>query len=66
MDKSIVRTYSFKTQPKESSLYANMSQEERVDVFLYLMRTAYQFDEWPKMDKTVFSKRKHDQHGKSV
>jgi len=58
MDKTVSRTYSFKNQEKEDHLYLGKTASEKAAIFNELMRIAYQFEAWPRMDKTVFSTRK--------
>jgi len=63
MDKTFSRSYSHKDQPKESSYYKNLSQDEVAEIFFELMKAAYGFKEWPRMDKTVSSVRKSTLNG---
>ena len=60
-DRTIHSAYNHANQPKEKDYYKGFSPTQIAEVFNYLMSEAYRFpmNEWPKMDKTVFSVRKN-------
>lgn len=61
LDRTAHKAYHFKDQRSESESYKNYSYMEKVAVFNYLQSVAYNFkeNEYPKMDKTIHSSRKH-------
>ena len=63
MDKSIVKLMSHKEAEKENRFSADTALSERLRQAWYLTCMAYAIDPEhpPKMDKTIFSMRKHTQ-----
>ncbi len=61
LDRNSFKSYNFSNQNKEADNYKNFTFEQLVEVFNYLQSVAYNFElnNYPKMDKTVFSSRKH-------
>ena len=57
LDRTVHTTYGYENQPIERSHYAGMSIRELAAVFQSLQRSAFQMDEYPAMDKSVFSSR---------
>jgi hypothetical protein len=60
-DRTYFKSGNIKTFVKESGNYKGFTSEEIANVFLYLQSVAYNYDlNHPiKMDKTVYSSRKH-------
>lgn len=61
-DRTAFKAQTFEEEQK-SKTFANESMIERLKVSFYLNSIAYNFDinNPPRMDKTVFSMRKHEQ-----
>lgn len=61
LDRNSFKSYNFNTQCKDVEQYKNYTLAQRIEVFNYLQSVAYNFElnNYPKMDKTVFSSRKH-------
>ncbi len=61
LDRTAYKAYNFKDQTSESENYKGLSFQELCDVFNYLQSVAYNFklNNYPKMDRTVHSCRKH-------
>jgi hypothetical protein len=61
LDRTAHKAYNFKNQKSESSNYNGLSITELARVFNYLQSVAYNFElnNYPKMDKTIHSCRKH-------
>ena len=59
LDRNSFKTYNFSNQTKEIDNYKNHTIQQKVEVFNYLQSVAYNFEinNYPKMDKTVFSSR---------
>jgi hypothetical protein len=62
MDKTIFSKQSFKEAANHKKIYDSMDASEKSIAFYTLMSAAYGFvgKPWPKMDKTIFSKRKQN------
>ena len=62
LDKTAFKAMSFEEADKEMNHTENLSYQERVRKFNYLMSVAYGFlnNPWPRMDKTVFEIRKRN------
>lgn len=60
LDRNSFKTYNFNTQSNEAANYKNYTLTQRIEVFNYLQSVAYNFElnNYPKMDKTIFSSRK--------
>ena len=63
MDKSNFKSQSFKDAANHQQVYNKMTDEEKTEVWKYLMSVAYGFvgKPWPKMDKTYFRIRRRDE-----
>jgi hypothetical protein len=61
LDKTAHKAYNFKNQTPEIENYRGLAFEELARVFSYLQTVAYNFNanDYPKMDKTIHSSRKH-------
>ena len=61
LDRNSFKSYNFNTQVKDGDNYKNYTLQQCADVFNYLQSVAYNFElnNYPKMDKTVFSSRKN-------
>lgn len=61
LDRNSFKSYNFNTQNKDADNYKNYTLQQCIDVFNYLQSVAYNFEinNYPKMDKTVFSSRKN-------
>lgn len=62
MDKTIFTKQSFEEASNHKKIYDSMEASDKSLAFYVLMSAAFDFVDqpWPKMDKTIFSKRKHD------
>lgn len=60
LDKTAFKALSFEEADKEIINSEGLSFEERINQFNYLMSVAFGFlnEPFPRMDKTVFEKRK--------
>lgn len=60
LDRNSFKAYNFNTQVKEIDNYKRYTFSQKVEIFNYLQSVAYNFklNNYPKMDKTVFSSRK--------
>lgn len=61
LDRTAHKAYHFKDQVSDSSDYKTLSRFDLFEVFNYLQSVAFDFklNNYPKMDKTVHSCRKH-------
>lgn len=61
MDKTAFSIHTFEEADNAMRDYSNHTFRERLHIYWYLTSLAYKFDlnNPPKMDKTVFSMRKH-------
>ena len=61
LDRNAFKTYNFSTQAKEADNYKEYNFSQKIEVFNYLQSVAYNFElnNYPKMDKTLFSSRKN-------
>ncbi|MEM1222710.1 MAG: hypothetical protein AAGH40_08090 [Verrucomicrobiota bacterium] len=59
LDRTRYKKQTIKQAAEHQAIYHSMSAKECGESFQYLMRVSYGFlgQEWPKMDKTAFSKR---------
>ncbi len=59
LDRTQFKQQSFAGAADHQAAYKQMSEAERAKSFRYLMQVNYGFlgQDWPRMDKTVFSKR---------
>ncbi len=62
MDKSAFKIQTFEEADDAMRDYSNHSIQERLRIYWYLTSIAYKFDldNPPRMDKTVFSMKKHE------
>ena len=62
MDKTAFKMQTFEEADDAMRNYTNHSIKERLEIAYYLTSVAYQFDmeHPPRMDKTVFRIKKHD------
>lgn len=60
LDRSVFQAMSYEEADKQINNSANLSSEDRIDHFNYLMSIAYRFlgELWPRMDRKVFEKIK--------
>ena len=60
MDKTAFERLSVEDADKHQKYYDQMTLAEQAEAFKTIMAAAYCFtgEDWPKMDKTVFSARK--------
>lgn len=65
MNRSLFTRQSRTQAADHQAVYRAMTPEQRAEAWQYLMRVAYGFvgKEWPKMDKTVFSRRSRNATG---
>ena len=61
LDRTVHKAYNFKDQISEVQNYKGLSFEELCEAFNYLQSVAYNFalNNYPKMNKSVHSSRKH-------
>jgi hypothetical protein len=59
LDRTSFKKQSFDQAAEHQTAYKAMSPEQRGESFKYLMQVNYGFlgKDWPKMERTVFSKR---------
>lgn len=59
MDKKAFRIQTFEEASDHQKFYKNLPEEEKKDLFIRLMQSAYGFvgEDWPKMDKDHFEIR---------
>lgn len=59
LDRSHFKKQTFSEAAEHQTAYNQMSAKEKGESFQYLMRVNYGFlgQDWPKMDKTAFSRR---------
>lgn len=62
MDKTAFKIQTLEEADDAMRDYSNHSMEERLRIYWYLTSIAYKFDldNPPRMDKTVFSMKKHE------
>lgn len=63
LDKTVFKKQCFQDAANHQSAYRQMDSVERAESFNYLMSVAYGFagQNWPRMDKTIFQKRRRDE-----
>jgi hypothetical protein len=63
LDKSVGKGHSHKKIPRESDYWKTKTVAERLEAVMYLNSIAYHFaiNNPPRMNKTVFSSRKHEE-----
>ena len=61
LDKTVFKMQRFADAADDQKVYRRMSDAERSKTFHYLMQVNYGFlgQDWPRMDKTFFTKRRH-------
>ncbi|MEO7924413.1 MAG: hypothetical protein ABIR30_12105 [Chitinophagaceae bacterium] len=59
MDKTAFKIQSFEEANDHFSPWVNKTTAERLDAACYLICMAFRVTPYTKLDKTVFSKRKH-------
>jgi hypothetical protein len=59
LDRTKFKQQSFAKAADHQATYRTMTETERAESFHYLMQVNYGFlgQDWPKLDKTAFSKR---------
>ena len=62
LDKSAFKKQSFSDADNNKTYWLSKPVDERLQAAIYLQSVVYGFDlsNLPRMDKSVFSKRKHD------
>jgi hypothetical protein len=58
LDKSFSKISTLKEASSNYDYWQTKTVEERLAAAVYLIKTAYRIEEFPRMDKTVFSTRK--------
>lgn len=62
LDRTAFNALSYEDADMQINNSVNLSQEERINQFNYLMSVAYRFlgGQWPRMDRTIFEAIKRD------